>query len=924
MPRAILGQLAISTLLALALAGCGGADRKTAAADADAFAVPERAEASSTELIDAAQARGEIDADTALAYRAYALFGDRRLPASLGGGQSEEFDAAAAEQLREALPAASPATRQLVAAFLRRPNEAGSWAAPPADAEPFAARSRHTVRASGATPIGRACAAETAGWSTIAPAGGHFKVWFADAHPSDRSVAEGLSDTLEHDTWPNLIAARKLQARLEEGAAPPSADCAVQDARIDVYLVHGIRASAMTIRPEPGSGTAGNAFVLVNAESGAAGALAAPREVVQAVRGQTQARAPAGSAPRSRTLAVTSTLDAVPPPSIVQSKSASLPAGVSTLTLDQPVAAGQWIVVAVSSIDSSPVNLLLSDNQGHANAAFASTGLRYSNKFGTVWRSVKTAQAGAYSLSVNRGAASSANVQVFELADVDATTLLDIAAASGSGTGRTASTTFATPTATPNDLLLSALSVRSTTASVAPSAPIGLQRADLVSGSAISSGVYALGVVATATYRMAASISTRNQWRMSSLAIRGRPALPPVVIAPVNTALPVVTATGTAPTLSLSVTPGSWANDPTSYAYSWTKDGVTIPDAVLPSYTTSIIDAGSAIAAVVTASNSAGSASANSAAVQIPVPPPLGAPTLTFDATPSTIFEGQSTSLVWSSANTIACTASGTWSGGQPTSGSMVVTPAATSTYGLECAGDAGSVSAQATVTVAPNPPLANPSTGAHGSAFHISQGSVGDWLPTPPMTTQASGSTMLVFVGKGSIWNLAPPIDNKGNSPYVQVGAINQYKKWPGEGTTTYAFNSMAGGANHIVSVNDSNVWDEVSFAAVEIRNGGLIQDHKWNEVLNSPTQTSLSVTTTGPATLVAAWFGDDSSSTPSKPVPNNGFTIVEAVTGAVETVQMVVATRDVPAAGTYNVTWTTTPVQGAQLYLVAVQKKP
>jgi hypothetical protein len=182
----------------------------------------------------------------------------------------------------------------------------------------------------------------------------------------------------------------------------------------------------------------------------------------------------------------------------------------------------------------------------------------------------------------------------------------------------------------------------------------------------------------------------------------------------------------------------------------------------------------------------------------------------------------------------------------------------------------------------------------------------------------------MLVFVGKGSIYNLAPPIDNKGNSPYVQVGAINQYKKWPGEGTTTYAFNSMAGGANHVISVNDSNVWDEVSFAAVEIRNGGVIQDHKWNEVLNSPTQTSLSVTTTGPATLVAAWFGDDSSSTPSNPVPNNGFTVVEAVTGAVETVQMVVATRDVPAAGTYNVTWTTTPVQGAQLYLVAVQKKP
>jgi hypothetical protein len=37
-----------------------------------------------------------------------------------------------------------------------------------------------------------------------------------------------------------------------------------------------------------------------------------------------------------------------------------------------------------------------------------------------------------------------------------------------------------------------------------------------------------------------------------------------------------------------------------------------------------------------------------------------------------------------------------------------------------------------------------------------------------------------------------------------------------------------------------------------------------------------------------------------------------------------MFVATKNVSAAGTYNVTWNTTPLQGAQLYLVAVQKRP
>ena len=86
---------------------------------------------------------------------------------------------------------------------------------------------------------------------------------------------------------------------------------------------------------------------------------------------------------------------------------------------------------------------------------------------------------------------------------------------------------------------------------------------------------------------------------------------------------------------------------------------------------------------------------------------------------------------------------------------------------------------------------------------------------------------------------------------------------------------------------------------------------------------QTSASVTTTGPATLVAGWFGDDASAVRSNAVPNNGFSVIGKVDGAVETVQMFIATRDVSAAGTYNVSWTTTPRQGAQLYLVAVQKR-
>jgi hypothetical protein len=317
-------------------------------------------------------------------------------------------------------------------------------------------------------------------------------------------------------------------------------------------------------------------------------------------------------------------------------------------------------------------------------------------------------------------------------------------------------------------------------------------------------------------------------------------AVPPGTVVPANTAIPVITAVDHASFVALATSQGSWLNNPTSYAFHWTRNGGAIAGATLATYDTTTADQGSMISAVVTASNAAGSASMSSLALSIPMP----------------------------------------------------------------------------------TPPGSNPSLGAHGLAYHISRGSLGATLSTPAMNTQ-SGSTLLAFVGKGSVFNLAPPSDNLGNTPYVQLGSNHEYTRWPGEGTAAYAFPSIAGGPNHLVSVDDSNVFDEVSFSTVEVRNGGIIEDYKWNEVLNSAALTSLSVTTTGPATLVAVWYGDDASSTPSNPIPNNGFTVIESVGGAIETVQMFVATKDVSAAGTYSVTWNTTPLQGAQLYLIAVQKR-
>jgi len=54
---------------------------------------------------------------------------------------------------------------------------------------------------------------------------------------------------------------------------------------------------------------------------------------------------------------------------------------------------------------------------------------------------------------------------------------------------------------------------------------------------------------------------------------------------------------------------------------------------------------------------------------------------------------------------------------------------------------------------------------------------------------------------------------------------------------------------------------------------------------------------------------------------VPDNGFVVVDSVLAAGALVQCAVAVREVADAGTYDVTWTATPTQGAQLWIVAVQ---
>lgn len=222
------------------------------------------------------------------------------------------------------------------------------------------------------------------------------------------------------------------------------------------------------------------------------------------------------------------------------------------------------------------------------------------------------------------------------------------------------------------------------------------------------------------------------------------------------------------------------------------------------------------------------------------------------------------------------------------------------------------------------------PGLGAHGLHFYhlgADQGeepprASNDSISTPLMATQRSGSTIIVSVGRGELAAFGPsaiPTDSMGNAPYQQLGQAQKYSSWP-SGTALYAFPSANGGSNfRVTTATDDN--DEITIAAVEVVEGSKVS-YKWNEDL-SPPNTSTSITTTGAATLIAFWWGDGFPGTPQQATPNNGFVVVDTNAYARDSfVQCAVAVKNVSAGGTYNVTWTSTPAQGAQLWLVAVEK--
>jgi hypothetical protein len=210
---------------------------------------------------------------------------------------------------------------------------------------------------------------------------------------------------------------------------------------------------------------------------------------------------------------------------------------------------------------------------------------------------------------------------------------------------------------------------------------------------------------------------------------------------------------------------------------------------------------------------------------------------------------------------------------------------------------------------------------GAHAITYEPFNSSHSMTISTPPMNTQPAGSTTIVGIGRGvgSAFTAQErtPTDNKGNSPYMIEGSEEHWSLYPQSSAATYAFSNMAGGSGQVISTM-APATDEITVMAVEITNATKVSS-VFVEQRSAPL-TSMSITTSGPAALIAYWWGDNDADMRTA-IPDGDFQVLDSILTQGELVEGAVAAKIVNTAGTYDVTWTATPPQGALLWLVAVE---
>jgi hypothetical protein len=142
----------------------------------------------SEELIDAAMRSGRISDETALEYRAFAAFGDCRLPAQFRGDDKNVPESAVLNEIAARWSTLSPGVQAVLQPYLLEPYATGGWY-----------QVQQTVCGAGVTPSDLFV-------KTITILGGKVRVVYDSFLPGEEAAAQQVSAALESSIYPKLTA----------------------------------------------------------------------------------------------------------------------------------------------------------------------------------------------------------------------------------------------------------------------------------------------------------------------------------------------------------------------------------------------------------------------------------------------------------------------------------------------------------------------------------------------------------------------------------------------------------------------------------------------------------------------------------------------------------------------------------------------
>jgi hypothetical protein len=198
---------------------------------------------------------------------------------------------------------------------------------------------------------------------------------------------------------------------------------------------------------------------------------------------------------------------------------------------------------------------------------------------------------------------------------------------------------------------------------------------------------------------------------------------------------------------------------------------------------------------------------------------PTPAPTVSFSqpAAATTINFGQALTVTWTSANTTSCTATtssaagGAFTGSQMASGTQTVVPTAAGayTYTLSCTGTGGTMSASASVTVAPNllstltPTGAIPTVGTTVDPMNGDQNPYGLVIAPATAGLITKGDLVVCNFNNATITTTTPPSGN------VQGAGTTIIGLHPAAGSTPYRIAQSADlqGCNALAMLPDDSI---------------------------------------------------------------------------------------------------------------------